>query len=54
MLEFRHPIPLGRRLRERPAVPVAAAAIGLGAAVAIGLALYSKHRKARAAQLAAT
>ena len=53
MLEFRHPIPLSRRLRERPAVPVAAAAIGLGAAVAIGLALYSKHRRARAAQLAA-
>jgi HAD superfamily hydrolase (TIGR01490 family) len=53
-LEFRHPIPLGRRLRERPAVPVAAAALGLGAAVAIGLALYNKHRKARAAQLAVT
>ncbi|MER7273620.1 HAD-IB family hydrolase [Dactylosporangium sp. NPDC000244] len=53
MLDFRHPIPLSRRLRERPAVPVAAAAIGLGAVVAIGLALYSKHRKARAAQLAA-
>ena len=28
VLEFRHPIPLGRRLRERPAVPVAAAALG--------------------------
>src|SRR5262249_45822805 len=27
MLEFRHPIPLGRRLRDRPVVPVAAAAI---------------------------
>ena len=30
MLEFRHPIPLGRRLRDRPAVPVAAAALGVG------------------------
>jgi HAD superfamily hydrolase (TIGR01490 family) len=53
MLDFRHPIPLSRRLRERPAVPVAAAAIGLGAVVAIGLAIYSKHRRARAAQIAA-
>ncbi|MGI5246537.1 HAD family hydrolase [Dactylosporangium sp. CA-139066] len=52
-LEFRHPIPLSRRLRERPAVPMAAAAIGLGAAFAIGFALYSRYRKARAAQLAA-
>jgi HAD superfamily hydrolase (TIGR01490 family) len=54
MLEFRHPIPLSKRLRDRPAVPVAAAALGLGAAVAIGLALYTKHRKARRAQIAAT
>ncbi|WP_433054799.1 HAD family hydrolase [Dactylosporangium sp. CS-033363] len=53
MLEFRHPIPLSKRLRDRPAVPVAAAALGLGAVVAIGIALYSKHRKARRAQLAA-
>ncbi|MFI5915528.1 HAD family hydrolase [Dactylosporangium sp. NPDC051541] len=53
MIEFRHPIPLSRRLRERPAVPVAAAALGLGAAVAIGLAVYSKYRKARALRLAA-
>ena len=30
VLEFRHPVPLSRRLRARPAVPVAAAAIGLG------------------------
>ena len=30
MLEFRHPVPLGRRLRDRPAVPVAAAALGVG------------------------
>jgi HAD superfamily hydrolase (TIGR01490 family) len=52
MLEFRHPIPLHRRLRERPAVPVAAAALGIGAMVAIGLALYSKHRRARAAAAA--
>jgi HAD superfamily hydrolase (TIGR01490 family) len=51
MLDFRHPIPLGRRLRERPAVPVAAAAIGLGAMAAIGFAIYSRYRKARAGQL---
>jgi HAD superfamily hydrolase (TIGR01490 family) len=47
MLEFRHPIPLGRRLRDRPAVPVAAAAIGLGIGVAIGVAWYGRHRRAR-------
>ena len=44
VLEFRHPIPLGRRLRERPAVPVAAAAIGVGVGVAIGIAWYGRHR----------
>src|SRR5262245_2790304 len=48
VLEFRHPVPLSRRLRDRPAVPVAAAAIGLGVGVAIGLALYGRHRRARA------
>ena len=53
VLEFRHPIPLSRRLRERPAVPVAAAAIGLGVGVAIGLAIYGRHRRARAASLEA-
>jgi HAD superfamily hydrolase (TIGR01490 family) len=47
LLEFRHPIPLGRRLRERPAVPVAAAAVGVGVAVAIGLVWYGRHRRAR-------
>jgi HAD superfamily hydrolase (TIGR01490 family) len=47
MLEFRHPIPLGRRLRDRPAVPVAAAAIGVGVGVAIGLAWYGRHRRGR-------
>ncbi|WP_412743522.1 HAD family hydrolase [Krasilnikovia sp. MM14-A1004] len=52
ILEFRHPIPLGRRLRERPAVPVAAAAIGVGVGVAIGLALYGRHRRIRAAAAA--
>ncbi len=49
VLEFRHPVPLLRRLRDRPAVPVAAAAIGLGVGVAIGLALYGRHRRARTA-----
>jgi HAD superfamily hydrolase (TIGR01490 family) len=48
VLEFRHPIPLARRLRERPAVPMAAAAIGLGVGFAIGLAIYGRHRRARA------
>ncbi|HEU5110473.1 MAG TPA: HAD-IB family hydrolase [Micromonosporaceae bacterium] len=52
VLEFRHPIPLGRRLRERPAVPVAAAALGVGVGVAIGLAWYGRHRRARAAATA--
>jgi hypothetical protein len=47
MLEFRHPIPLGRRLRDRPAVPVAAAAVGVGAVVAIGLLWYGRHRRTR-------
>jgi phosphoserine phosphatase len=48
VLEFRHPIPLGRRLRDRPAVPVAAAALGLGVGVAIGIAWYGRHRRTRA------
>jgi HAD superfamily hydrolase (TIGR01490 family) len=52
VLEFRHPIPLSRRLRGRPAVPVAAAAIGLGVGFAIGLAIYGRHRRARAASRA--
>ncbi len=45
MLEFRHPIPLGQRLRDRPAVPVAAAALGVSVGVAIGIVLYGRHRK---------
>jgi HAD superfamily phosphoserine phosphatase-like hydrolase len=49
VLEFRHPVPLGRRLRERPAVPVAAAALGVGVGVAIGIALYGRHRRLRLA-----
>ncbi|GAA2492093.1 HAD family hydrolase [Winogradskya humida] len=49
VLEFRHPIPLGRRLRERPAVPVAAAALGVGVGVAIGFAIYGRHRRTKAA-----
>ncbi|SDT72499.1 HAD-superfamily subfamily IB hydrolase, TIGR01490 [Actinoplanes derwentensis] len=47
VLEFRHPVPLGRRLRDRPAVPVAAA-LSLGVGVAIGVALYGRHRRTRA------
>ncbi|MBQ1010463.1 HAD-IB family hydrolase [Micromonospora sp. M51] len=52
VLEFRHPIPLGRRWRERPAVPVAAAALGVGVGVAIGIAWYGRHRRTRAATTA--
>ena len=48
VLEFRHPIPLGRRLRERPAVPIAAAALSVGFGVAVGLAWYGRHRRTRA------
>jgi HAD superfamily hydrolase (TIGR01490 family) len=49
ILEFRHPVPLMRRLRDRPAVPVAAAAFGVGVGVAIGLAVYGRYRRIRAA-----
>ena len=49
VLEFRHPIPLGRRLRDRPAVPVAAAALGVGVGVAVGIAWYGRRQRARAA-----
>ncbi|MBG0565249.1 HAD family hydrolase [Actinoplanes aureus] len=49
VLEFRNPVPLGRRLRDRPAVPVAAAALGVGVGVAIGFAIYGRHRRTRAA-----
>jgi HAD superfamily hydrolase (TIGR01490 family) len=48
VLEFRHPIPLSRRLAVRPAVPVAATAFGVAIGLAIGLALYGRHRRARA------
>jgi HAD superfamily hydrolase (TIGR01490 family) len=51
ILEFRHPVPLGRRLRNRPAVPVAAAALSLGVGVAIGIAWYGRRRRARAATI---
>jgi HAD superfamily hydrolase (TIGR01490 family) len=42
---FRHPIPLSRRLRDRPAVPAVAAVLGVGLAVAIGLVLYGRARR---------
>jgi HAD superfamily hydrolase (TIGR01490 family) len=44
ILEFRHPIAVGRRLRDRPAVPVAAA-LGVGVGAAIGIAIYARHRR---------
>jgi HAD superfamily hydrolase (TIGR01490 family) len=49
VLEFRHPIPLARRLRDRHALRVAAAATSLGIAVAVGLALLGRRRRHRAA-----
>jgi HAD superfamily hydrolase (TIGR01490 family) len=49
VLEFRHPVPLRRRLRNRPGVPVAAAALGVGVGLAIWLLLYGKIRRTRAA-----
>ena len=49
ILEFRHPVPLGKRLRDRPAVPITAAALAAGVGVAIGIALYGRHRRTRAA-----
>lgn len=49
VLEFRHPIPLRRRLRDRPAVPVAAAVLGAGAAFAVGLAWYGRYKRGRLA-----
>jgi hypothetical protein len=49
ILAFRYPVPLGRRLRDRPAVPVAAAAFSVGVGVAIGIAIYGRHRRVRAA-----
>ena len=49
ILEFRHPVPLGRRLRDRPAVPITAAALGVGVGVAIGIVIYGRHRRTRAA-----
>jgi HAD superfamily hydrolase (TIGR01490 family) len=47
VLEFRHPIPLHRRLRDRPAVPVAAAVLGVGVGVAFGLAWYGRYKRNR-------
>ncbi len=49
MLEFRHPIPLGRRLRDRPAVPVAAAALSVGVVAAICLVVAGRRRRLRLA-----
>jgi HAD superfamily hydrolase (TIGR01490 family) len=49
ILEFRHPVPLGRRLRDRPAVPITAAALAAGVGVAIGIVIYGRHRRTRAA-----
>jgi hypothetical protein len=41
-------------LRDRPAVPVAAAAISVGVGVAIGLAWYGRHRRSRPGRLEAS
>ncbi|HET8662089.1 MAG TPA: HAD-IB family hydrolase [Micromonosporaceae bacterium] len=47
VLEFRHPVPLSRRLRERPAVPIAAAMVGVGVGLAVGIAWYGRRRRSR-------
>ena len=47
ILEFRNPIPAGRRIQARTAVPVAAA-LGVGVAATIGIAIYARHRRSRA------
>ncbi|HLU32687.1 MAG TPA: HAD family hydrolase [Natronosporangium sp.] len=49
--ELRHPVPLRRRLRDKRAVPVAAAAVGVG--IAIGIAWYGHRRWGRRATRAA-
>jgi len=49
MLEFRYPVPLGRRLRQRPAVPVTAAVLAAALGVAVGLIWYGRLRRARTA-----
>ena len=53
-LEFRHPVPLGVRLRERPAVPAAAAAIGVGRARHRHRRYGRRRRNRNAARLAAS
>ncbi len=47
ILEFRYPIPLGRRLRDRPAIPVAAALAGAIIGLAIGMSWYGRHKRAQ-------
>jgi HAD superfamily hydrolase (TIGR01490 family) len=49
VLEFRHPVPLSRRWRERPAVPVTAAVLVAAAGVATALILWGRARKAKVA-----
>jgi hypothetical protein len=46
VLEFRHPGPLARRLRDRPAVPVTAAVLVAVVGVAVGLIWYGRLRRA--------
>jgi HAD superfamily hydrolase (TIGR01490 family) len=43
VIEFRHPVPL----RRRPAVPVAAAVLGVGVGLAVGLAWYGRYKRNR-------
>jgi HAD superfamily hydrolase (TIGR01490 family) len=45
VLEFRHPVPLVRRLRARPGL---AAAFGVGVGIALWLAWYNRHRRSLA------
>ena len=46
--EFRHPVRLSRRLRQRPAVPIAALAATTGIAATLALIWYSRRRRANA------
>jgi HAD superfamily hydrolase (TIGR01490 family) len=50
ILEFRHPVPLSRRLRDKPAVPITAAVVAAAAiGAAAGLIWYQRLRRLRTA-----
>jgi HAD superfamily hydrolase (TIGR01490 family) len=47
VLEFRHPVPLSRRLRSRRTTIPAAAVLAIGVAVAVGFGMYARHRRSQ-------